>query len=105
MCIKLENLCVTVSLCLLVQGIFQFLISCMYLEFSALNIWLSCLLSLCWVHVFYVAVSLTPSHKKSSPWSSIAQTTDRNIQGAEPPCHPNHLVGLISIKVLTENIP
>ena len=97
MCIKLENICVTVGLSLLAQGLILLLILCTNHESSALNIWLFCLLSLCWVHVFCVALSLTPSHKKSSPRSSVAQTADENIQGAELPCHSNHLAGLIII--------
>jgi len=39
-------------------------------------------------------LSLTLSHKKSSLRGSVAQTADGNKQGAEPPGHPYHLVGL-----------
>ena len=69
-------------------------ISCMYLESSALNICLSYLLCLCWVRVFYVALSLTLTHKKSSPRSSLDHTADRNIEGAAAPCYPNNIEGL-----------
>ena len=92
--IRLSTLCVTVSLWLLAQGIFLFPISCMYLELCAHNILQSYLLSLCWVHVFYVLLSLTLPHKKSSLRSSVAQAADGNKQDAEPPGHPYHLVGL-----------
>ena len=43
------------------------------------------------MHVFYVFLSLTLSHKKSSLRGSV------NKQGAEPPDHPYHLVGLILV--------
>jgi len=66
----------------------------MYLELCAHNIFVSYLLSLCWVHVFYVFLYLTLPHKKSSLRSSVTQTADGNKQGAEPPGHPYHLVGL-----------
>jgi len=83
--VRLSTLCVTASLCLLAQGIILFSISCMYLELCAHNIFVSYLLSLCLVHVLYVFLSLTPSHKKSSLRGSVTQTADMNKQGAEPP--------------------
>jgi len=92
--VRLSILCVTVSLCLLAQGIILFPVSCMYLELCAHNILISYLLSLCWVHVLYVLRSLKLPHTKSSLRSSVTQTTDGNEQGAEPPGHPYHLVGL-----------
>jgi len=51
---RLSTFYVTVSLCLLAQGIILFPISCMYHELCAHNILLSYLLSLFWVHVLYV---------------------------------------------------
>ena len=99
--VRLSILCVTVSLCLLAQGIILFPVSCMYLELCAHNILISYLLSLCWVHVLYVLLSLTLSHKKSSLRGSVAQTADGNKQGAEPPDHPYHLVGLTCYEVIT----
>jgi len=94
--VRLNTLCVTVSLCLLAQGIILFPISCMHLELCAHNIFVSYLLSPCWVHVFYVFLLLTLPHKKSSLWGSVTQTADGNKQGAKPPGHPHHLVGLMS---------
>jgi hypothetical protein len=40
MCIKLENVCVTVTLSLLAQGIIQLVISYMYIGTSALNMFI-----------------------------------------------------------------
>jgi len=37
------------------------------------------------------------SQKKSSLRDTFTQTADGNKQGAEPPGHPYHLVGLIQI--------
>jgi len=96
MYIRLGTLCVTVSLWLLAQGMFPFPILCMCFELSAHTILLSYLLSLCWVRVFHVVLSLMLSHGKSSLRSSVAQMADGNKQGAEPPHHPYHLVGLTS---------
>jgi len=95
--VRLSTLCVTVSLCLLAQAIILFSISCMHLELCAQNIFVSHLLSLCPVHVLYVFLSLTLSHKKSSLRGSVAQTADGNKQGAEPLGHPYHLVGLTDV--------
>ena len=92
--VMLGTMCVTVSLWLLAQGIILFSISCMHLELCAHNIFVSCWLSLSPVHVLYVFLSLTSSHKKSSLRGSVAQTADGNKQGDEPPGHPYHLVGL-----------
>jgi len=83
--VRLSTLCITVSLCLLAKRNILFPISCIHLELCAHNIFVSYLLSLCWVHVFYGFLSLTISHKKSSLRGSVAQTADRNKQGAEPP--------------------
>ena len=44
--------------------------------------------------MFYVLLSLTLSHKKSSLRSSVAQIADGNKQGAEPTGQPYHLAGL-----------
>jgi len=49
------------------------------------------------VHVFYVFLSLTLSHKKSSLRDSVAQTADGNKQGAEIHGHLYHLVVLIPV--------
>ena len=92
--VRLSTLCVTVSLCFLAKGIVLFPISCIHLELCAHNIFVSHLLSLCWVHVFYGFLSLTLSHKKSSLRGSVAQTADGNKQGSELHGHPYHLVGL-----------
>jgi len=85
MLVSLSTLCVTVSLCLLAQGIILFPISCIHLELCAHNKFVSRFLSLCWVHLLYVFLSLTLSHKKSLLRGSVAQIADRNKQTAKPP--------------------
>ena len=94
MYVRLGTLCVTASLWLLALGIILIPISCIHLELCAHNIFVSHLLSVCPVHVFHVFLSLTLSRKKSSLRGSVAQMADGNKQGAEPPGHPYHLVGL-----------
>jgi len=49
------------------------------------NIFSYLLLSLCYLHVYYVAVSLTRPHKSSTLRDPTAQTTDGGTRSAEPP--------------------
>jgi len=95
--VGLTNLCVTLSLGLLALGIILFPISCMHIILSADNIMLSYLLSLCCVHMLYMLLSLTLSHKISSLRSSFAQKADGHKQDSEPTGHIYHIVRLILV--------
>ena len=89
---RLSNLCVTVSLWLLAQGIFLFPISCMCLEFCAHNILPSCYP--CAGCMCFMCSCRLRYPTRNPQRGSVAQTADGNKQGAEPPGHPYHLVGL-----------
>jgi len=83
--VRLSSLCVNSEPVFAGSGNRSDSFSCMHLEICAHNISVSYLLSLCWVHVLYVFVSLTQSHKESSHRGSVTQTTDGDKQGAETP--------------------
>ena len=57
---------------------------CMYF-YCTRNIFVYCLVSLYYVDVYCVALSLTLPHKSSSLWDPTTQTMDGYIHSAEPP--------------------
>jgi len=57
---------------------------CTYYYYTQ-NIFVYYLVTLYYVHVYYVALSLTLPHKSSSLRDPTTQTTDGDIQSAKPP--------------------
>jgi len=85
MYVRPQVVCVTASPALLALAISLSPTFGMYYLPSAYNILFTCFISLCWVHAFHETLLLTLSRKKSSPWSSFAQTAGGGKQGAKPP--------------------